>query len=164
MLTIDAQVHCYERNHPGRPWTAVLAGPPEVTGPDMIKAMDEVGVDGALGGVGSDAEHAVLRIGEAEVRLTNLRKPFWPTLGLTKRDLLQYYADVSPVLLPHDAAGRVRGIAVTTRAPLLPWAGTFHGVGARLLREQERHSGEGEEGERRPEQDGALHTGQCFTA
>ena len=32
MTTIDAQVHCYERNHPGRPWTAVLAGPPEVTG------------------------------------------------------------------------------------------------------------------------------------
>lgn len=48
MPTIDAQVHCYERNHAGRPWTAVLAGPPEVTGPDMIKAMDEVGVDGAL--------------------------------------------------------------------------------------------------------------------
>lgn len=48
MLTIDAQVHCYERNHPGRPWHAVLAGPPEVTGPDMIRAMDEVGVDGAL--------------------------------------------------------------------------------------------------------------------
>ena len=48
MLTIDAQVHCYERNHPGRPWTAVLAGPPEVTAEDMIKAMDSVGVDGAL--------------------------------------------------------------------------------------------------------------------
>src|SRR5204862_1845163 len=48
MPIIDAQVHCYERNHPGRPWAAVLAGPPEVTGPDMIKAMDAVGVDGAL--------------------------------------------------------------------------------------------------------------------
>ena len=48
MPTIDVQVHCYERNHPGRPWHAVLAGPPEVTGPDMIKAMDEVGVDGGL--------------------------------------------------------------------------------------------------------------------
>lgn len=48
MLTIDAQVHAYERNHPGRPWTAVLHGPPEVTGEDMVKAMDEVGVDGAL--------------------------------------------------------------------------------------------------------------------
>ncbi|UYN97464.1 MAG: amidohydrolase [Enhydrobacter sp.] len=48
MPTIDAQVHCYERNHPGRPWVETLAGPPEVTGADMVKAMDEVGVDGAL--------------------------------------------------------------------------------------------------------------------
>ena len=42
------QVHCYERNHPGRPWHAVLTGPPQVTGEDMIKAMNSVGVDGAL--------------------------------------------------------------------------------------------------------------------
>jgi len=48
MLTIDAQVHAYERNHPGRPWAAVLHGPPEVTGDDMVKAMGAVGVDGAL--------------------------------------------------------------------------------------------------------------------
>ena len=48
MTTIDAQVHAYERNHPGRPWHAVLHGPPEVTGDDMIAAMDSVGVDGAL--------------------------------------------------------------------------------------------------------------------
>ncbi len=33
--------------------------------------------------------------------LTSLGKTFWPEAGLTKRDLLQYYADVSPVLLPH---------------------------------------------------------------
>ena len=48
MPTIDVQVHGYERNHPGRPWAAVLHGPPEVTGDDMVKAMDAVGVDGAL--------------------------------------------------------------------------------------------------------------------
>ena len=48
MATIDVQVHCYERNHPGRPWHAVLAGPPEVTADDMIKAMASVGVDGGL--------------------------------------------------------------------------------------------------------------------
>jgi bifunctional non-homologous end joining protein LigD len=36
-----------------------------------------------------------------EVRLTNLNKPFWPALGITKGDLLQYYADVAPALLPH---------------------------------------------------------------
>ena len=48
MLTIDAQVHAYERNHPGRPWAGVLRGPPEVTGDDMVAAMGAVGVDGAL--------------------------------------------------------------------------------------------------------------------
>src|ERR1700759_611966 len=48
MPTIDVQVHCYERNHPGRPWHAVLAGPPQGTAEDMIKAMDSVGVDGGL--------------------------------------------------------------------------------------------------------------------
>ena len=36
-----------------------------------------------------------------EVRLTNLSKPFWPELGITKGDLIQYYADVAPYLLPH---------------------------------------------------------------
>ena len=48
MLTVDAQVHAYERDRPGRPWHAALAGPPEVTGDDMVAAMDAVGVDGAL--------------------------------------------------------------------------------------------------------------------
>lgn len=48
MMTIDAQVHVYERNHAGRPWAAVLHGPPEVTGNDMVAAMDAVGVDGAV--------------------------------------------------------------------------------------------------------------------
>ena len=48
MPTIDAQVHAYERDHPGRPWAAVLHGPPEVTGDQMVAAMDAVGVDGAL--------------------------------------------------------------------------------------------------------------------
>ncbi len=35
------------------------------------------------------------------VSLSNLDKVFWPKLGLTKRDLLQYYLDVAPWLLPH---------------------------------------------------------------
>lgn len=48
MPTIDAQVHAYERDHPGRPWAAVLHGPPEVTGDQMVAAMDAVGVDGAI--------------------------------------------------------------------------------------------------------------------
>ncbi|MCP3987782.1 MAG: amidohydrolase [Actinomycetia bacterium] len=48
MAIIDAQVHTYERDRPERPWARVLHGPPEVTGDDMVAAMDAVGVDGAL--------------------------------------------------------------------------------------------------------------------
>jgi len=47
-LIIDSQVHAYERNHPGRPWSGKLHGPDEVTGDMMVAAMDAVGVDGAL--------------------------------------------------------------------------------------------------------------------
>jgi bifunctional non-homologous end joining protein LigD len=46
---------------------------------------------------------ALVAIGDRQVRLTNLDKPFWPELGIAKRDLLQYYADVAHVLLPHVA-------------------------------------------------------------
>jgi predicted TIM-barrel fold metal-dependent hydrolase len=46
--TIDSQVHAYERDRPERPWSGTLQGPAEVTGDDMVAAMDAVGVDGAL--------------------------------------------------------------------------------------------------------------------
>src|ERR1700737_3308595 len=42
-----------------------------------------------------------LRAAGKEVRLTNLDKLFWPERGVTKGDLIQYYADVAPLLLPH---------------------------------------------------------------
>jgi len=35
------------------------------------------------------------------VHLSNLDKLFWPDLGITKGDLLAYYAGISKVLLPH---------------------------------------------------------------
>jgi bifunctional non-homologous end joining protein LigD len=47
------------------------------------------------------AAEVELRIGRRTVRLSNLEKVFWPELRLSKRDLLQYYADVAPALLPH---------------------------------------------------------------
>ena len=50
-----------------------------------------------------DEASAEVAEGGRTVKLTNLRKPFWPELAISKRDLLQYYADISPVLLPHLA-------------------------------------------------------------
>jgi L-fuconolactonase len=48
MPIFDSQVHAYERNHPGRPWVGTLHGPAEVTGDQMVAAMIDVGVDGAV--------------------------------------------------------------------------------------------------------------------
>ncbi len=48
MPIVDAQVHAYDRDHPGRPWREALPGPDEASGETMVAAMDAVGVDGAL--------------------------------------------------------------------------------------------------------------------
>jgi bifunctional non-homologous end joining protein LigD len=45
--------------------------------------------------------NAHVKIGDREVRLTNLEKVYFPESGITKGDLLQYYAAISPALLPH---------------------------------------------------------------
>src|SRR5207245_1806894 len=59
---VDAQVHIWEKNHPGRPWTAyqeAVKGPLgpaavagytecEMTAADMLRAMEKVGVDAAV--------------------------------------------------------------------------------------------------------------------
>jgi bifunctional non-homologous end joining protein LigD len=49
----------------------------------------------------TDVDNVTLTVAGREVRLTNLRKMFWPDLGVTKGALIQYYADVADVLLPH---------------------------------------------------------------
>jgi bifunctional non-homologous end joining protein LigD len=50
-----------------------------------------------------DGPEAQLTFGARRVKLTNLSKVFWEDEQITKRDLLQYYADVSAYLLPHLA-------------------------------------------------------------
>src|SRR5947199_6202718 len=49
----------------------------------------------------ADRTDVELTLGRRPLRLTNLQKPFWPALGITKGDLLRYYAVMAPVLLPH---------------------------------------------------------------
>ena len=64
MTIIDSQVHAYEANTAKRPWRTVPNWPEHVTGDEMIAAMDEVGVDGAIfisafGLYGYDGSYAV---------------------------------------------------------------------------------------------------------
>ena len=41
------------------------------------------------------------RAGDRELRLSNLDKIYWPEEGFTKGDLLTYYFNISPTILPH---------------------------------------------------------------
>jgi len=58
----------------------------------------------------TDRNDAIIDVGGRDVSLTNLQKPFWPELGITKGGLIQYYADVASFLLPH-----VRGRAMVMK-------------------------------------------------
>lgn len=51
--------------------------------------------------VAKKGEHWYARAGDRELRLSNLDKVYWPDDGYTKGDLLTYYYNVSPVMLPH---------------------------------------------------------------
>jgi bifunctional non-homologous end joining protein LigD len=55
----------------------------------------------ASGEIPRGIETADVRVPGGTAHLTNLEKVFFPQLKLTKRDLLQYYLDVAPWLLPH---------------------------------------------------------------
>ena len=48
-----------------------------------------------------DAIAPELRRGSRVLKLSNLDKPFWPEEGIAKGDLLAYYRDVAPVVVPH---------------------------------------------------------------
>jgi bifunctional non-homologous end joining protein LigD len=43
----------------------------------------------------------VVRKGKRTLELSNLDKVFWPDEGITKGDLIEYYREVAPVLVPH---------------------------------------------------------------
>jgi bifunctional non-homologous end joining protein LigD len=42
-----------------------------------------------------------VRLGKRRLKLSNLDKLFWPEEGITKGDLIAYYREVAPVLVPH---------------------------------------------------------------
>ena len=91
---IDSQVHAYEANTQSRPWQGFLRGPDQATGDDMVKAMDEVGVDGALlvspfSLYGYDASYA-LEVHRAHPDKFGLIKPFNVKSETIREDLLEW--------------------------------------------------------------------------
>ena len=92
--TIDVQVHAYERNRPERPWIGHLAGPDEVTGDDMVAAMDAVGVDGALlvspySMYGYDGSYA-LEVHQKHPNRFALIKPFDPESAAVEEEIAEW--------------------------------------------------------------------------
>ena len=71
------------------------------SGATTAKATSRPRVRVSLAEISHGVNDTGIRVDGVDVQLTNLRKIFWPELGLTKRDLLQYYLDVSQWLLPH---------------------------------------------------------------
>ena len=47
------------------------------------------------------AKQSFLEVSGKQVKVSNLDKVFYPATGFTKGDVIDYYRDVSPVLLPH---------------------------------------------------------------
>ncbi|GAA4317142.1 DNA ligase D [Compostibacter hankyongensis] len=43
----------------------------------------------------------VRKVSGVELKFTHLEKPFWPEEGITKRDLLNYYYQIAPYILPY---------------------------------------------------------------
>jgi bifunctional non-homologous end joining protein LigD len=62
----------------------------------------------------------VIKKGSRVLRLSNLDKPFWPEEGIPKGDLLAYYRDVAPVVIPH-----VRDRPFTMKRYPDGWQGKF---------------------------------------
>ena len=52
-------------------------------------------------GKGARMARLQARRGRRVVRFTNVERVFWPETGVTKRDLVEYYARVADVLVPH---------------------------------------------------------------
>ena len=100
-LTIDCQVHCYERNRPERPWHGHLEGPDEVTGDDMVAAMAAVGVDGAIlispfSLYRHDASYA-LEVYEKHPGKFGLVRPFDPNSETVAEDVAEWTATTGVV-------------------------------------------------------------------
>ena len=101
--TIDSQVHAYERAHPKRPWGRFLEDSddtsgwvPEVTGDDMVAAMDAVGVDGVLlvspfTMYGYDPSYA-LEVYAKHPRRFALIKPFNPASARVAEEIAEWAA------------------------------------------------------------------------
>ena len=46
-------------------------------------------------------ERTTVKVGERELGISNLHKVLYPATGTTKAEVIEYYARIAPVMLPH---------------------------------------------------------------
>ncbi|MDT0685099.1 DNA ligase D [Autumnicola psychrophila] len=78
---------------------------PEITGEKVVETpVEETPVlasDSPSGSASGSSKAGHLEIGGIEVPFTNLDKIYWPDSGFTKYDLIDYYLNISEVILPY---------------------------------------------------------------
>src|SRR4051812_6220108 len=93
-MILDSQVHCYAPNTPARPWRSAHEGRQPVTGDEQVKAMDAVGVDGAIlvspySTYGYDASY-VMEVRRAHPTRFALVKPVDPDHPAVDEDIAEW--------------------------------------------------------------------------
>ena len=134
--TIDSQVHAYERNRPERPWAGFLHGPDEVTGDDMVAAMDAVGVHGALlvspfSMYRYDASYA-LEVYDRHPGRFGLIKPFDPGSEMVAEEIAEW-ADTPGVVGARVMLARESGDANDPGLNRILAAGAKHDLPVNIL-------------------------------
>ena len=89
-----AEVSFVEWTHDGRLRAPVYKGQREDKDPEEVRRE-------LPGEQPPTAIPEVVKKGKRVLRLSNLDKPFWPEEGITKGELLAFYRDVAPVVVPH---------------------------------------------------------------
>jgi bifunctional non-homologous end joining protein LigD len=82
-----AEVEFAQWTHDDRLRAPVYKGIREDKDPAEVKREEALGTE--------------VRRGKRALKLSNLDKPFWPEEGITKGDLIAFYREVAPVLVPH---------------------------------------------------------------
>jgi bifunctional non-homologous end joining protein LigD len=82
-----AEVEFVEWTHDGHLRAPSYQGLREDKAPEQVHREEPLGTE--------------IRRGKRVLKLSNLDKPFWPEEGIAKGDLIRYYRDVAPVLVPH---------------------------------------------------------------
>ncbi|HEX3607616.1 MAG TPA: DNA ligase D [Candidatus Dormibacteraeota bacterium] len=88
------------REHPVAPEEVVVEVTTPVPGAAAAATADD-GIADALARLRELGPDAHWEVAGRRLRLTNLDKVYWPEDGFTKRDMIEHYVRMAPVLLPH---------------------------------------------------------------